>query len=66
MLVGYDEHSKAYWCYKPSTRKVLNSKDVVFYEGAMGFLALPPKQVVNLDNVTIPFSLIPKEVPQDA
>jgi hypothetical protein len=32
----------------------------------MGFLALPPKQVVNLDNVTIPFSLIPEEVPQDA
>jgi hypothetical protein len=43
MLVGYDEHSKAYWCYEPSTRKVLNSKDVIFYEGTMGFSALPPK-----------------------
>jgi hypothetical protein len=62
MLVGYDEHSKAYWCYEPSIRKVLNSKDVFLYEGAMGLSTLPPKQIDDPDNVTISFSLILEEV----
>jgi len=55
MLVGYDERFKAYWCYELSTRKILISKDVIFYEGAMGLSTLPTKQVVDLANVTIFF-----------
>lgn len=36
ILVGYDQHSKAYRCFDPSTNKILISKDVIFDEGTMG------------------------------
>jgi hypothetical protein len=63
MLVRYNERSKVYQCYEPSTKKILISKDLIFYEGAMGFSTLLAKQVANMANVIIPFSLILKEVP---
>lgn len=36
VLVGYDDHSKAYRCYHPDTRKILISRDVIIDESTMG------------------------------
>jgi hypothetical protein len=32
LFVGYDNHSKAFWCYSPTTHKVKVSRDVHFDE----------------------------------
>jgi hypothetical protein len=32
ILIGYDEHSKAYRCYEPTKRKIMLSRDVIFDE----------------------------------
>lgn len=36
ILVGYDSNSKAYRCFDPLTKKILISKDILFYEDTMG------------------------------
>jgi hypothetical protein len=32
IMVGYDEHSKVYWCYYSTRQKIFMSKDVNFDE----------------------------------
>jgi hypothetical protein len=43
-LLGYDDLSKAYRCFDPTTRKIFISKDVVFDETCLGLASTRPDQ----------------------
>lgn len=45
-LIGYDDKTKAYRCFDPTTRKILISRDVVFNEQVM-FNFTPAKSLPN-------------------
>jgi hypothetical protein len=50
-LVGYDDLSKAYRCFGPTTRKIFISKDVVFDETCLGLASTRPYQTEFYQNL---------------
>ncbi len=37
VFTGYNDNSKAYHCYDPTTWKILVTKNVIFYKFILGF-----------------------------
>jgi hypothetical protein len=60
MFVGYDEHSKAFRCYNPKTKKNMVLEDIKFDENVMGFhIIFPTKEMVAKPTKdTTPLSLL--------
>ena len=50
ILVGYSEQQKGYKCYNPQTKQVCVSRDVLFDESTLWYLASPPTPIHSILN----------------